>query len=521
MLRTKRLILTATIGSVLLAFGFTGPAFAQSCAAMRASLVEMDRTSVKPPGYGALRELLLAQALACRDVAPRTPGNAEAACAGSPSRDWCILEHQVAESCRTPQPESQTVCRMLFGEGYANAAATGQQSVLPIPPTQIALDGRTYSVAPKCADILFRESGTDAHEGMRAGLRSQHMVTMRELCPDFLAALERRTGSNAANDAARFWTALGNLVLSNFAARNAPPVNVASINASPGFRQMCETARTNENTCRARQGNMGQVGRNSRGVSGQAGAFGECAALYGSLAGMCSNTEQAAARATQPAVTPAAPQPTPASPPVAAAPPPAANPGQSAPPPSPQALRQATAIGQLSPQCQDQFNNLLEATNASDRQRAANAYAALRGASCDVQMREVASATSLGLPERRVSDRARGRMDRAMGADPNAALSGAANRNAQDAASGGGGGGGGEFEIDQVINFGMALLGVMSAFSGQSFGGVSFGMINAGSGTNFSTMNQRATSTYGQGSPNARPPATRCGRPVCSTITGR
>lgn len=519
MLRAIRVVLTATFGSVLMALGFTGPAVAQSCAAMRASLVEMDRTSVKPPGYGALRELLLAQALACRDVAPRTPGNAEAACASvpMPRRDWCILEAQVAESCRAPQPESQTVCRMLFGEGYANAA--DQQTVLPIPPTQIALDGRTYSVVPECADILFRESGTGAHEGMRAGLRSRHLVTMRELCPDFLAALERRTGNNAANDAARFWTALGNLVLSNFAARNAAPINVASINARPGFRQMCETARANENTCRARQGNMGEVGRVSRGTSGQAGAFGECAALYGSLAGMCSNTEQVAARAAQPPAP--QPAPAPAPPPVAAAPPPVSNPGQSAPPPSPQALRQATAIGQLSPQCQDQFNNLLEATNANDRQRAANAYAALRGASCDVQIREVASATSLGLPERRMSARANDRMNRAMGADPNAALSGAANRNAQDAAGGGGGGGGGDFEVDQVINFGMALLGVMSAFSGQSFGGVSFGMINAG--TNFSTMNQRAASTYGQGSPNAssRPPATRCGRPVCSTITGR
>jgi|GEM_PF-4940348 len=521
MVRTIRVVLTATFGSVLLALGFTGPGFAQSCAAMRASLVEMDRTSVKPPGYGALRELLLAQALACRDVAPRTPGNAEAACASvpMPRRDWCVLEAQVAESCRTPQPESQRVCHMLFGDGYANAA--GQQTVLPIPPTQIALDGRTYSVAPECAHILFRESGTDLpHAGLRADMRSKSLVTMRELCPDLLAALEQRTGNNAANDAARFWAALNNLVLSNFAARNAAPVNVASINARPGFRQMCETARANENTCRTRQGNMGEVGRNSRGVSGQAGAFGECAALYGSLAGMCSNTEQVAARATQPPAKPPTPQPAPA-PPVAAAPPPAATSAQSAPPPSPQALRQATAIGQLSPQCQDQFNNLLEATNAGDRQRAANAYTALRGASCDVQMREVANVTSLGLPERRVSDRARSRMDRAMGTDPNAALSGAANRNAQDAA---GGGGGGDFEIDQVINFGMAMLGVMSAFSGQSFGGVSFGMINAGSGTNFSTMNQRATSTYGQGSPNAsgyRPPATRCGRPVCSTITGR
>jgi hypothetical protein len=516
MMSAIRIVITATVGAVLLALGFTGPASAQSCAAMRASLVEMDRASVKPPGYGALRQLLLAHALTCRDVAPRTPGSAEAACAGSPSRDWCILEHQVAESCRTPQPESQTVCRMLFGEGYANAAATGQQPVLPIPPTQIALDGRTYSVAPECADILFRESGTAAHEGLRAGLRSQQMVTMRQLCPDFLAALERRTGNNAANDAARFWTALGDLVLSNFAARNAPPINVASINASPRFKQMCATARANENTCRARQGNMGEVGRNSRGVSGQAGAFGECAALYGSLARMCSNTEQAAARATQPPTTPPAPQPAAAPPPVAAAPP-AANPGQSAPPPSPQALRQATAIGQLSPQCQDQLNNLLEATNAGERQRAANAYTALRGASCDVQMREVASATSLGLPERRMSARANDTMSRAMGADPNAALAGAANRNAQGA--GGGGGGGGDFEIDQVINFGMALLGVMSAFSGQSFGGVSFGMINAG--TNFSTMNQRAASTYGQGSPNAsgyRPPAPAkpCGRVVCT-----
>jgi hypothetical protein len=401
---------------------------------------------------------------------------------------------------------------MLFGEGYANAA--GQQTVLPIPPTQIALDGRTYSVAPECANILFRESGTDLpHAGLRADMRSKGLVTMRELCPDLLAALEQRTGNNAANDAARFWAALNNLVLSNFAARNAAPINVASINARPGFRQMCETARANENTCRTRQGNMGEVGRNSRGVSGQAGAFGECAALYGSLAGMCSNTEQVAARATQPPSTAPAPQPAPA-------PPPAANSAQSAPPPSPQALRQATAIGQLSPQCQDQFNNLLEATNASDRQRAANAYAALRGASCDVQMREVASATSLGLPERRMSARANDRMNRAMGADPNAALAGAANRSTQEAA---GGGGGGDFEIDQVINFGMALLGVMSAFSGQSFGGVSFGMINAGGGSNFSTMNQRAASTYGQGSPNAsgRPPATRCGRPVCSTITGR
>lgn len=169
-------------------------------------------------------------------------------------------------------------------------------------------------------------------------------------------------------------------------------------------------------------------------------------------------------------------------------------------PPGPQ----QQAFQQMSPQCQAQLNQLLEGADSNDGRKATSAYANLR-ADCDAQIRHAAEAAHVGLPERLLSQRAQGAMAKAMGGDTG--------RIAQS--HGGGGGGGGEFDVDQVISFGFALLGVLAGAQGFYAAIPTGAYYSSGGGGNFTTLNPRARSTYGQGAPSGpAPPGNR------STITG-
>jgi hypothetical protein len=135
---------------------------------------------------------------------------------------------------------------------------------------------------------------------------------------------------------------------------------------------MCTQAKANRDICEQRQRNVGPVGANFC-RSGQAGAFGDCAALYGAVANMCTQTEARAIApppAKQPAPQPAVQKVQPPAPPAkpadattASRPPPAPNPGST-----------------LSPQCQQLVSNYVAAAQANDGPTALAGYNALKQA---------------------------------------------------------------------------------------------------------------------------------------------
>ena len=188
--------------------------------------------------------------------------------------------------------------------------------------------------------------------------------------------------------------------------------------------------------------------------------------------------------------------------------PPAASSATSTPPqaaaPPPQADPRQQAFQQMSPQCQAQLNRLLEGADRNDKEKALTAYGALR-AECDPQIRRAAEAAHVGLPERVLSSRASEAMNKAMSGDPGR-LAEAYGSRGYDAG----------FDTGEVINFAFSLLGLLGGVAGFYAAIPSGGYYAAGGGGgNFSTLNPRARSTYGQGAPiGPAPPTNR------STITG-
>lgn len=176
--------------------------------------------------------------------------------------------------------------------------------------------------------------------------------------------------------------------------------------------------------------------------------------------------------------------------------PPAQAPTPAQPDPRQQAFRQ------MSPKCQAQLNRLLEGADANDKSKATEAYASLR-ADCDAQIRRAAEAAHVGLPERVLSPRASEAMRKAMSGDPGQ-LAQAYGGRAYD----------GQFDAGEVINFGFALLGLLGGAAGF-YAAIPTGAFYASGGGNFTTLNPRARSTYGQGGPTHVAP-----RANQSTITG-
>ena len=188
--------------------------------------------------------------------------------------------------------------------------------------------------------------------------------------------------------------------------------------------------------------------------------------------------------------------------------PPTAGPGTSAPRTPPAAPQPPPGAGQqtfqqMSPQCQAQLNRLLEGADKSDKEKASAAYGALR-AECDPQIRRAAEAAHVGLPERVLSPRAAKFMENAMSGNPGRLADASADRGYD-----------GGFDAGEVINFGFALLGILSGVAGVYAAMPGGGYYAAGGGGNFTTLNPRARSTYGQGAPAG--PAAPTNR---STITG-
>lgn len=187
---------------------------------------------------------------------------------------------------------------------------------------------------------------------------------------------------------------------------------------------------------------------------------------------------------------------------------PGAGPGTSVPSPlqqQPGDPRQQAFL-KMSAQCQADFAAFLSASEAKDGAGATAAYGRLRSAQCDQAMKNLASQSGLALPERTLSPRASGALANAFNRDPNA-VTGNIGQPTEGVAQGGG------FDWAPVLDLGIALFGMGAQIAG-GWGGPSY-HYSGGRGTDYSSLNPRARSTYGQGAPrNPGPPTSQ------STITG-
>lgn len=364
-----------------------GPAHSGSnCAKLRADIIEMDARSSPLPGYLDLRATLggLYARLCDRPTAeraaefwydldghklgPATAGRpaggaftaTEAvgrACATAGNASLCALLRGSTGMCPdAPDPETRKACVAMA----AYPTSIEEEGAPPLPPITIQLAGKPYQVAAECADILANlGTATDIlGNSLRARLKRELMLDqLKSSCPPLLAALEDSLGAKAETNPDGFWSGLKRLVETGFALPGAAAATAAqTAYRDPGFQRMCSQAKANRNICEQRQHNMGPVGSNTHGQSGQAGAFGDCAALYGSVANMCNLTEARLAN-----LPPAKPQP---------APPPAA---QKAAPP-------ANAKATMSPQCQQLVSTYVTAAQANDGPKALAGYNALKRA---------------------------------------------------------------------------------------------------------------------------------------------
>lgn len=160
----------------------------------------------------------------------------------------------------------------------------------------------------------------------------------------------------------------------------------------------------------------------------------------------------------------------------------------------------------LSPQCKAQLNQFLQAADQGDSAKATAAYESLR-ANCDGAMRQLAQAADVTLPERqmgRLSRRSFG--DCLQGIDCGTAPS-TPQQTAQAAAN--------AFNIDEVMAVAFSFAGLAVGIAGVSgmYMPVAGGQIMQSN--RFTTINDRARSTYGQGGPGYVAPRT-----VPSDITG-
>lgn len=172
----------------------------------------------------------------------------------------------------------------------------------------------------------------------------------------------------------------------------------------------------------------------------------------------------------------------------------AAGPGTSVPRTPPPAPAPPNPTANLSPQCKAQLNQFLQAADRGESVAATAAYEALR-ANCDGAMRQLAQASDTTLPERQMGRLSKGYFGCTTDCGP---APSSADQTARAAAN--------AFNVDEVLNFAFGVAGVAIGVAGM-YAPVAGGQIMQSN--RFSTINQRARSTYGQGAPLYVAPRTR------------
>ena len=378
------------------------------------------------------------------------------------------------------------MCKMLLTTGEGQNPERGEA----LPPFAVGLEGGPFELDAACSGVLTQLGNNPDIYDEGSSVRESLRETMQSHCPDFLAALERRTGASSGRDPGRFWPALGELIVSGFAPPGKNPVSIGDISADPNFQLMCGQAKGIRDKCEVNLNNIRSHDTTDTGTVGQAGAFNTCVNLYSQVLSMCEGTNLWAAKVV------ARLQPNPARAPQSG---PAARPspngtGQSAPPPG---------QPQFSEECVDLAERYVEAAEDRDKSAAAEVYRAMNK-SCP----ELIAKATPPFPQRRMGDRTRDTFGGCFDQPERCAA-------ARPSRSAGIEGPPDDF-LDNMIGILGAMQGVLGA--AQALQGRRIPTMSGGSGgTDMSTINRRARSTYGNGTPT---PAPRT-RPSDITGTGR
>jgi hypothetical protein len=546
----------AALAAAVVVWGGSARADQASCKEFRDSIVKMEEASIRPPGWFALDSHLRAiyQSHCIDNPTPKRPieywyradgtstgvrtasegegakapprpadaayattkeiGDACLKVASTKTRvgldpSICALSQGAIAACANPvDNQKRSHCAMILGSPSKVAAIPRGEA---LPPLGVGLEGGPFVLDQECQNVL-RQFGDDlALDDRGAQNRGGWLATMRAHCADFLDAIEKRAGIKAG-DPTRFWPAFGELLLQGFATpqqmqEQKRQGGLGFINQNPDFRRMCETAALHMNTCAKHQqgmrsaGNAGPPGTATEGV--QVGTFDECRQLYQSVHNMCATTTLQAERVASAQVKPA-PKPQPAAQPQPQSQPQAKSADtQSRPPPAASPPTAPAAIANLSAVCKAQLNQLLEASDRRDGARATATYESLR-ANCDAGIRGVANEVNMAMPERQMGALSRRSFGRCLNDGDCGTAPSTPQQTAQAAAN--------AFNVDEVLNFAFAAAGLavgVAGFYAPTAGGA---IVNSGQ---FSTINQRARSTYGQGGPTYVAPRT-----VPSDITG-
>lgn len=491
-----------------------------SCKDFRASILRMEHQSPRPPGWLNLDTYLrlLYDSFCIKDPTPERPAifwyRADGTSTGVPTTsatrpahgayattqtigDYCLkqagelIRNKLGQSVRAGMDPS--ICAVLY------AGIEGKPSAVPaepLPPLPVGLDGGPYAIGPHCLAAL-NEAGNDLVLGNeRAAQRSSWLATMQQHCPDFLRALERRTGARADREPARFWQGYGDLLASGFSptSQMAP----AAVAADPGFQRMCREAEANMNICEQRQAGMRSIGTEPMGTRGQAGAFNDCRILYGQVAGMCQTTtgralQTAAAQSRQPA--------------------PAVQPRQQ---PQPQAQSGQTGPGPQT-RCQQLVSGYVAAAQAGDGPKSVAAYNALKQAGgCGVldKVPSLQQAAPAAGDDRFMTRGATPHLDASVGAcDRNPAACSAAIDQLRRGTS--------PQAVAALYSNAISIGLQVGAIAGQGLLMMQQPNVNVQSGGGGSNMNSigpgPVRGTYGQGAPQQQPQGSPPNR---STITG-
>jgi hypothetical protein len=498
--------------ALLVAAFATGPVRAEvspSCVDFRRTIGEMEASAVRPPQWLTLDFYL--RRLYQRDcidhpgyVRPpqfwyRIDGSATGVALGAAERprDGAYATTQEhAKLCAGSG--SPSVCALML-DAEAGKDREAYDAADALPPLTLTLGGEGFAAGADCVHAL--EELAVIADGKNRGLRNRmvadnQIATLRDSCPDLLAALARQAGVAVPEDGAEnaaFWHAAGAVIRGGFDVA-VPGVGAAGGAASavrdPGFARMCQQADTMRNQCRARQQRMGEVGTVGNGTRGQAGAFDDCANLYGQVVTMCRAT--ASPPATK-AIAKAAPSA-------------AKNPAGTAPP------QAAGNFAGASPACQQLAQSYVAAAQAKDEAGTLSGYQALKQ-DCKAMLDEVTRQTGMALPE------ASPFPQRTMGGLTQSLMGGCMNAgdscaDEADNLAAGTSGAARAALFNEAAGFGLALgnLMIQGMAAGQAMHAPS---LPSRPTTNATTLNRQVQHTYGQGAPTGPPPPS-----YQSTITG-
>jgi hypothetical protein len=500
----------AGIAAALVGLAATARADQQSCAEFKDKLLAMERNSVRPQGFLELNILLRdiyresCIAFPTRDPSKGPPeywyrsdgiSTGVLTDAARPEGASYATTEEIAQFC-AGQPMDPSICAMLTGIGYYCSQAPARRLLMrqcggiqpdlpeasdPLPPEQLSIAGKTYTVGRKCARFLAEVQATDPKRAPIAVGQDgwQHKLSLY-CSPEFADAAAKMLGRTP--DRSDFWPAFAHLTLNGFRSpAERKTYTPTSLRQDADFNRMCEQAKGMRDQCWQRWNNMRSIGTEPLGDNGQALAFKECYGLYAKVYGMCEAGQREANR-------------------IGSLPPPIANPepvieaakpagGDSRPPPK--------AAPQPPTKCQQLVSNYVNAAQANDGPRALAGYNALKaeggcGVLDKVDTGMPAAPPAQAYPSRRNNTlthqyvdpcaadpancaRAMGQLEQQAGPEAKAALM--------------------MHAISTGLQLGAAIASGMAAMQPSG-----------GGGTNYNSIGNRpAARTYGQGSPQAAP----------------